>query len=819
MVRVHLKGHFCVARHACDHWRAESKAGRRRRRAHHQHELGRRAPGQRRPERLLGRQGRHRGAHPGAGGGARALRRHRERDRALGAHAHDRGRVRGHDEGARGRLRRDGAGERVAARRLARQRRSRARSRGRCSRWRAARSAWPTAGARGRASTRARASRPTRSAPWCATCSRRRCRPRRCTGPSGPRGRQRPARRETRNVRFAFTEEQEELRATARAFLAEHSGSERVRAAMESEPGFDAEVWKRIGEELGWTAVAIPEAHGGLGLGAVELSALLEPMGEALLCAPFFATVCLGAQALLEAGSEAQRAEHLPGIAGGRTIATLAWTGPSGRPGAEGVERWRGARPGRAATSCSRASLPHVLDGHCRGSPRGGGARAGEHGRGGREPLRAAGAGARARAPRAPDPRPHAAPRRARAARRARAGGGAPRRGGRRGARRSSAPSTAPPSALAAEQVGGAQRCLDLAVAYAKERVQFGRPIGSFQAIKHRLAEMMVQRRDGALRGLLGGGRRRARRRGASRSRVPREGVVLGGVLPLRRRVPPGARRRRLHLGVRRAPLPEARARRRGLPRRAGLAPRARRAAARALRERSHRPRRAGGDRDRRRARRRARHQRALPRGRAPTVVVCSRTRPESLPGERRGRGGLRRVRRARARADRARGGRRCVARFGRLDVLVNNAGGSPYAEAATASPRFSESIVRLNLLAPLHFAQQANARDAGAGRGRLDRQRRERERDAALAGHRRLRGREGGAPRAHADARRRVGAEGARQRGHRGPDPHRAGAAPLRRRGGHRGGGRDDAARAHGRAARRRRRLPVPGLARSRAT
>ena len=97
-------------------------------------------------------------------------------------------------------------------------------------------------------------------------------------------------------MRFAFSDEQEELRATARAFLAEHSSPERVRAAMESDAGYDAGTWKRIGAELGWTAVAIPEAYGGLGLGAVELVALLEPMGEALLCAPFFATVCLGAQ-------------------------------------------------------------------------------------------------------------------------------------------------------------------------------------------------------------------------------------------------------------------------------------------------------------------------------------------------------------------------------------------------------------------------------------------------------------------------------------------------------------------------------------------
>ena len=85
-------------------------------------------------------------------------------------------------------------------------------------------------------------------------------------------------------MRFAFTEEQEALRSTARAFLADHSSPEQVRKAMQGEAGYDAEVWRRIGSELGWTAVIIPEEYGGLGLTYVELIALLEPMGAALLC-------------------------------------------------------------------------------------------------------------------------------------------------------------------------------------------------------------------------------------------------------------------------------------------------------------------------------------------------------------------------------------------------------------------------------------------------------------------------------------------------------------------------------------------------------
>jgi len=163
-------------------------------------------------------------------------------------------------------------------------------------------------------------------------------------------------------MRFAFTEEQEELRAMARAFLADHSGPDQVRAAMGSELGHDTEVWKRIGAELGWPAVIVPEAHGGLGLSWVDLIALLEVCGESLLCSPLFASVALGANTLLLAASEPQLAAHLPGIAEGQTRATLAHAEASGRWDAAGVD-----------TVCRRdgdtwvltGGKRHVLDGHC----------------------------------------------------------------------------------------------------------------------------------------------------------------------------------------------------------------------------------------------------------------------------------------------------------------------------------------------------------------------------------------------------------------------------------------------------------------------
>ena len=138
-------------------------------------------------------------------------------------------------------------------------------------------------------------------------------------------------------MEFRFTEEQEMIRATAEAFLAEASSSAAVRSAMVTESGYDPALWQRICNEMCWQAMHIPEQYGGLGLGYVELVATLEQMGRYLLCSPFFATVCLGANAILVAGSEEQKAAYLPQLASG-TTATLAWTGASGRWDAGAVD-------------------------------------------------------------------------------------------------------------------------------------------------------------------------------------------------------------------------------------------------------------------------------------------------------------------------------------------------------------------------------------------------------------------------------------------------------------------------------------------------
>lgn len=290
-------------------------------------------------------------------------------------------------------------------------------------------------------------------------------------------------------MRFAFTEEQEELRSQARAFLAEHSSSEHVRKAMATAEGYDPALWQRIGAELGWTSVIVPEEYGGIGLTHVELVALLEEMGAVLLCAPFFSTVCLGANALLVAGTEAQKQEHLPAIAEGSRTATLAYLEKNGRFDASGIE----------ATFCRDGSdyvldgaKSYVLDGHTAELLIVAARAAGSSGDAGVSlfavPAEAPGL---ARTP-------YTTMDQTRKQAGIRLEGVRVSNEALMGEEGAGAPALSrtldlAAVALSAEQVGGAQRCLDMAVQYAKERIQFGKPIGTFQAIKHKCADMMVQ--------------------------------------------------------------------------------------------------------------------------------------------------------------------------------------------------------------------------------------------------------------------------------------------------------------------------------------
>jgi alkylation response protein AidB-like acyl-CoA dehydrogenase len=288
---------------------------------------------------------------------------------------------------------------------------------------------------------------------------------------------------------FAFTEEQEELRSTARSFLAEHSGSEQVRQAMESELGYDPQVWKQIASELGWTSVTIPEEYGGLGLSYVELIALMEVMGESLLCAPFFSSVCLAANALLVGGSDSQKKEHLPGIAEGQTRATVAFTEAGGDWGAAGIESVARRDGGDFLLSGTKS---FVLDGHCADLVVVATRAQGTGGEDGISLFVVPGdaSGLERRALPTLDQTRRLAELELRDVR-------VPASAllGDEGAGWPALAKTLDLAsvALSAEQVGGAQKCLDMSVEYAKERVQFGRPIGSFQAIKHKCADMMVE--------------------------------------------------------------------------------------------------------------------------------------------------------------------------------------------------------------------------------------------------------------------------------------------------------------------------------------
>jgi len=288
-------------------------------------------------------------------------------------------------------------------------------------------------------------------------------------------------------MNFALDDEQRRLRDTARAFLAAHAGSAAVRTAMATERGWDPVLWQRIAGELGWPAVIVPEAHGGLGLGQVELMVLMEAMGAALLCAPFFSTVCLAANALVVGGTAAQQAEWLPGIASGTTTATLAHAEPDGRFDVAAVQAIAHPEGNDVVLSGVKS---FVVDGHTADLLLVAARASGSRERDGVDIylVPAATPGLERRVLATMDQTRRLAEVRldgVRVPRTAMLGGA--------GGETLATILQLATVALAAEQVGGAERCLELAIAYAGERVQFGRPIGSFQAIKHKCADMLMR--------------------------------------------------------------------------------------------------------------------------------------------------------------------------------------------------------------------------------------------------------------------------------------------------------------------------------------
>jgi alkylation response protein AidB-like acyl-CoA dehydrogenase len=288
-------------------------------------------------------------------------------------------------------------------------------------------------------------------------------------------------------MNFGFNEEQELLRNTARKFFENECPSETVRRLMETPEGINAELWKKLAEQ-GWLGLIYPEQYDGMALGLVDLVVLMEEMGRAVTPGPYFSTVLLGGLAILEAGGDAQKKEWLPKIAAGDKRVALAWMEPSAQLGPAGVTLTgleKGGkytlsgtklfvhdahtadalvvaartRPGAGADGVSLFLLPKGTKGlevtllptmdqtrklcevACSDVTVGGDALLGAAGSGW-APL-------------------------ARVLDRATV-------------------------ALCAEMCGGAQKVLDMTVEYAKIRQAFGRPIGSYQGVKHRAADMLV---------------------------------------------------------------------------------------------------------------------------------------------------------------------------------------------------------------------------------------------------------------------------------------------------------------------------------------
>jgi alkylation response protein AidB-like acyl-CoA dehydrogenase len=278
---------------------------------------------------------------------------------------------------------------------------------------------------------------------------------------------------------FAFNEDQQELRRYVRQWLEEKSPSPIVRRLMDTTDGHDPELWAETAG-MGWQAMAIPEEYAGAGFGFLELAVILEEQGRALFTAPFFSTAVLGAHALLLGGSEDQKQRFLPGIAAGETIATVAGSDANGRLTIDGTST-TADRDGDGWVLSGTKRF--VLDGHTADVLLVTAVTDGEVGL-----FIVDGTAAKATMlPTMDQTRKQADV-------------------ALDGVRIESSARMDTDverllaeldlivgAALSVESVGAAEKCLDMSVEYAKDRMQFNRPIGSFQSIKHKCADMLVQ--------------------------------------------------------------------------------------------------------------------------------------------------------------------------------------------------------------------------------------------------------------------------------------------------------------------------------------
>ena len=291
-------------------------------------------------------------------------------------------------------------------------------------------------------------------------------------------------------MNFAFSEEQEQLRDAVRRFMETKSPSSEVRRLMETTDGYDPAVWAQMANELGLQSLAIPEEYGGQGFTFIELGIVLEEMGRVLLCAPYFSTVVLAAHAILNAGTDAQKQELLPGIASGETIAALAFTEPNGKWDASGITM-EASGSGDAYTLSGTKHF--VIDGHTANTIVVVARQAGTTGEDGIGFFVVDGEAAGLTRT------PLATMDMTRKQARLDFDGVAATPLGEVGAGWPALSKTLDQAAVAManESIGGAQKCLEMSVEYAKVRVQFGRPIGSFQAIKHKCADMLLEVESG----------------------------------------------------------------------------------------------------------------------------------------------------------------------------------------------------------------------------------------------------------------------------------------------------------------------------------
>jgi alkylation response protein AidB-like acyl-CoA dehydrogenase len=279
---------------------------------------------------------------------------------------------------------------------------------------------------------------------------------------------------------FEFSDEHGELRRTVRDFLEKDSDENRVRELMASEQGYDATSWSRMAEELGIVGLIASERHGGAGFGMVELAIVAEEMGRVLLCAPYLSSAVLATSALELAADESAQNEILPKLASGQAIGTLAFS--------ESASPWDLSAIAMTAKSNGDAfqlsgEKTYVLDGHIASEilvvARADGELA---------LFRVAGDASGLTREALP---PLDSTRRIAALRFDATPATRISSGDITGTLECALDRTI--VALAAEQLGGAQRVLETAVDYAKTRFQFGRPIGSFQVIKHQCADMLVE--------------------------------------------------------------------------------------------------------------------------------------------------------------------------------------------------------------------------------------------------------------------------------------------------------------------------------------